>query len=57
MIRFLFEFVDKVILFVEFCIIVDVILLWVIVDLYNKYRRMLGIIVNFIFDFVRRVVL
>ncbi len=55
MIRLLFGLADKAISFVEFCIIVDAILSWVIVDPYNKYRRILGTIVNPILDPVRRV--
>lgn len=53
MIRFLFGLADKAISFVEFCIIVDAILSWV-VNPYNKYRKILGAIVNPILDPIRK---
>ncbi|AZT90362.1 YggT family protein [Caldicellulosiruptor changbaiensis] len=55
MIRFIFGLADKAIAFVEFCIVIDALLSWVIVDPYNKYRRVLGMIVNPILDPIRSI--
>ncbi|WAM30617.1 YggT family protein [Caldicellulosiruptor naganoensis] len=55
MLRLIFGLVDKAIAFVEFCIVLDALLSWVIHDPYNKYRRVLGIIVNPILDPIRAV--
>lgn len=55
MIGFIFGLIDKAISFVQFCIIVDAILSWIIVDPYNKYRRILGTIVNPVLDPIRSI--
>ncbi|WAM32830.1 YggT family protein [Caldicellulosiruptor morganii] len=55
MLRLIFGLADKAFAFVEFCIFVDAILSWVIHDPYNKYRRVLGMIVNPILEPIRSI--
>lgn len=53
MLTIIYKLLDKIILFMEFAIILDALLSWIIVDPFNKYRRAVSTIVNPILNPIR----